>query len=462
MIRQTKDRLDRTGSNLRIMEIMGGVFLMASWSAALAAGPTDADTRRAARRTPVVEAVERTRDAVVNIAATQVVEVRDIFSELFDEWMRSPMPRRQRQYTSLGSGFPIHPDGYVVTNAHVVLRATSLKAVFADQREYEAKPIAIDEEHDLAVLKIEADRPLPAIQLGRSDDLMIGETVIAIGNPLGYHHTVTTGIISATERTLNISENREYRDLIQTDASINPGNSGGPLLNILGELIGINTAIRGDAQNIGFAIPVDSLRKLLPDMLSVEQHRRLLVGLRLDWRTVPYVTTLRGPAVQTGIEPGDVMLSVNGVDIHQDLDFYVYLLGMKPDETLRCRLQRGPRTVTANIRPQAIPIPDGARLLREKFGLTARLLSPEQARQISSRLSGGLVIESVESNSPAERAGLKRGHLIVMIGRYFPTDLEKLGQLLEEVKRGDQVPIRVLEIRRNGTIIMLEGELAAR
>ncbi|NLX13928.1 MAG: PDZ domain-containing protein [Phycisphaerales bacterium] len=458
----TTKRLDTTRYFRCLTGLMGAMLLTQPGPVAAAAGQADAEARRTARRSPIVEAVETSRDAVVNIAATQVVEVRDIFSEFFDEWLRSPAPRRQRQYTSLGSGFPIHPDGYVVTNAHVVLRATSLKAVFADQQEYEARPIAIDEEHDLAVLKIDGDRPLPAIRLGRSDDLMIGETVIAIGNPLGYHHTVTTGIISATERTLNISERRSYRDLIQTDASINPGNSGGPLLNILGELIGINTAIRGDAQNIGFAIPVDSLRKLLPDMLSVEQHRRLLVGLRLDWRSVPYVTTIRGPATQTGIEPGDVLLSVNGVEINQDLDFYVYLLGMAPDEALRVRLQRGPRTVTATIWPQAIPIPDGAKLLRDKFGLTARLLSPEQARQISPRLTGGLAIESVESDSPAERAGLKRGHLIVMIGRYFPTDPEKLGQLLENINRGDQIPVRVMEIRRNGTIVMLEGELTAR
>jgi len=415
------------------------------------------------RRTPVVEVFEKCRDAVVNIAATHVVETRTNRGRMFDYFFDSaPFRRRQHKYTSLGSGFVIHPEGYVVTNAHVVLRAVSQKVIFADKSEYEAERIAVDEEHDLAVLKIKAPRQFPAIQLGRSDDLMIGETAIAIGNPLGYENTVTTGIISALDRTLDVKKDVAYKGLIQTDASINPGNSGGPLLNVLGELIGINTAIRSDAQNIGFAIPVDSLRKLLPEMLSLEQHRRWSVGLRLDWRDTVYVTESRGPAAKADIEAGDILLKVNGKPVKRGMDFYIELLTLNPGEEVVCKLERNGEKIERTIKPEPIPAPDGEKLLKEKFGLSVHLLDKKQARQIHPRLRGGLIITEVEPRSPADYAGLKRGHLIIQLGRYFPNDLDTIGRMLEEVQRADKVMIRVLEVQRGGDLILLEGTLVAR
>src|SRR5690606_783552 len=149
---------------------------------------------------------------------------------------------------SVGSGFVLHAAGYIVTNAHVVARTAERHVIFADGSEYDAQVVAIDEPHDLAILKIDpADRDLKPTPLGTSDDLMVGETVIAIGNPFGYQHTVTAGVVSALGRTLPVTEQHSLKGLIQTDASINPGNSGGPLLNVLGQLVGINTAIRADA-----------------------------------------------------------------------------------------------------------------------------------------------------------------------------------------------------------------------
>ena len=150
---------------------------------------------------------------------------------------------------------------------------------FADGREFSAQVVASDREHDIAMLHVETNETLPTLRLGRSDDLMIGETVIAIGNPLGYQNTVTAGVVSAVGRDLEIARDIALRGLIQTDASINPGNSGGPLLNVLGELVGINTAIRGDAQNIGFAIPVDHLRAAMADLLDIERRYRIETGL---------------------------------------------------------------------------------------------------------------------------------------------------------------------------------------
>lgn len=424
--------------------------------------PTD---RRTARRTPVVDVFEKSRDAVVNIRTTQVVQRRvrlSPFDDLFEDFFmgRPRGPVRQFETTSLGSGFVIHPAGYVVTNAHVVARSTTHKIIFADEREFEAERVAMDERHDLAILRIQGEGSFPTLDLGRSDDLMIGETVIAIGNPLGYHHTVTSGIVSATDRTLQVSGDVAYDNLIQTDASINRGNSGGPLLNVLGELIGINTAIRGDAQNIGFAIPVDTLRKLLPEMLSLKlSEKRLEVGLRLSWRAPVYVVESRGPAAEAGIEPGDELLSVDGVPVVQNFDFYIHLLGINEADPVRVEVERDGRRIRATIQPRHVPIPDGAELLVDRFGLHTRLLTQEEARSL--RIPGGLLITDVERGSPADEGGFQRGHVIVQIDRFFPTSFDQVGLLLEHVARGERVRFGVYQISRT-VIELLHGELRGR
>jgi len=405
-----------------------------------------------------VEVVERTRDAVVNITATQTVE-RTIRFSPFDYFFDIPGRKGNLKRTSLGSGFIIHPDGYVVTNAHVVAQAADQKVIIADGMEFEAPRVAVDERHDLAILHIETDRKFPALTLGRSHDLMIGETVIAIGNPLSYGHTVTSGIISAVNRELPVTNEVTYHDLIQTDAPINPGNSGGPLLNITGELIGINTAIRGDAQNIGFAIPVDSLRKLIPEMLSVESQRRLRIGLRLSWRDDTTVIEASGPAADAGIQPGDVLLSIDGTPIRQDVDFHIHLLQVDGGHPLRLELQRQDQRYAATLRPQRIPIPNGEQLLKAKFGITARLLTAMEARRLG--IKGGLLITHVEAGSPADRAGIVPGHLLVQIGQHFPTDLDQVGLLLENVRRGEEVFVRVYEAQRQGLTVLV-GHLVAR
>jgi serine protease Do len=414
-----------------------------------------------ARRTPVVEVFERSRDCVVNISATRIIE-RTMRLSPFEEFFDLPgFPNRTRKFksTSIGSGFIIHRDGYVVTNAHVVGQAADQKVIFADGTEYEAKRVAVDEQHDLAILKIQSDRTFAAAPLGRSHDVMIGETVIAIGNPLGYQHTVTTGIVSALNRELATRKDVEYKDLIQTDTSINRGNSGGPLLNVLGEVIGINTAIRADAQNIGFAIPIDSLRKMLPEMLSIEQNRRLKTGLRLDWRDSPLVVESRGPAAAAGIEPGDVLLRIDGETVHQNIDYFIHMLQFDGPTTVTLELLRGEERRTARLELQRIPIPDGGRLLRDKFGLSVEVLTEEEAEQLN--LKGGLLITGVERGSPADRAGIHRGQVLVQIKRHFPTDLEEVGLLLEHVRRGEEVYVRIYEFRRR-MINELAGNLVAR
>src|SRR5204863_10077631 len=217
---------------------------------------------------------ERVSLAVVNVSAESIVrEVDPFFGGMLG-------PSRRRKTQSLGSGLIIDAAGVVLTNAHVIEGASRIVVTTLDGRELEADVLGSDRDADLAVLKVDG-KNLPARPLGRSGDLMIGETVIAIGNPFGLSHTVTTGVVSALNRSLN-TDGRTYTDFIQTDASINPGNSGGPLLNIRGELIGVNTAIYGKAQGIGFAIPVDRVHRVMGDLVSFGEVRRAWVGLTVQ------------------------------------------------------------------------------------------------------------------------------------------------------------------------------------
>ncbi len=437
----------------------GLVFTLIFTAVAVGQSPAPDDDKQSVRRTPVVEVVESTRDAVVNISSTQIIEVRSRhgFDSLFDDIFDFPFHSRRRQIkqTSVGSGFVIHAQGYIVTNAHVVSRTAERKVIFADGTEYDADIVAIDEQHDLAILKIESDHELNPIALGRSSDLMIGETVIAVGNPLGYQHTVTTGVVSATGRELVINERKTFDDLIQTDASINPGNSGGPLLNILGELVGINTAIRADAQNIGFAIPVDQLRTLLPEMLDVERRYQINTGLKVIEETLNGATVLKvdevkanSPAEEIGLRGMEVYIdAINGSPVTNLVEYYIALIGRKPGEVIELAVHfadgdQSELKLRLDLRPQ----PDGGELLLGKFGIDAITVTPRLAQDAGIRNLRGLIIARVESGGPADRAGMERGDVIIQIDRYQPRNLEEVGQLLEKVKPGDEVYFGILRI----------------
>ena len=239
------------------------------------------------RRTPIVKAVERVGASVVNINTEEVAPAvrnpfRDSRNPFFDQFFKEFFPSRDNNRRSLGSGVIIHPEGYILTNEHVVSKATIIKVTLIDKREFDARLVGSDIKSDLAVIKIETNENLPHVSLGRSDDLMIGETVIAIGNPFGLQHTVTTGIISALHRSIKGGGNRVYREFIQLDASINPGNSGGPLLNIEGSLIGINTAIFKQAEGIGFAIPINKAKRIINDLIRYGKVRRGWLGVSVQ------------------------------------------------------------------------------------------------------------------------------------------------------------------------------------
>src|SRR6266852_4117085 len=224
------------------------------------------------RRTPVVEAVDRVRAAVVNIHSERTV-MGPASEELFS------LSPSQNRINGMGTGVLVDPRGYIVTNHHVVEDVHVLRVRLGDGSTYSARVLARDADADLALLKIDAGRPLPVMPLGTGKDLMVGETVIAIGNAYGYEHTVTVGVVSALKRDVVLNKEISYKGLIQTDASINPGNSGGPLLNINGEMVGVNVAIRAGAQGISFAIPVDNMISAVAEMMSIRKRQNLWHGL---------------------------------------------------------------------------------------------------------------------------------------------------------------------------------------
>src|SRR5262245_48977448 len=286
-----------------------------------AAGPRTGNPRRSS----AVDVVEKVKASVVNIHSERTV------SDSRDPDRRSDISTSQHRVNGMGTGIIIDPRGYLITNHHVVDDVHSLRVRLHDGTTLPARVVARDPEQDLAVVKIDPPKPLPVIPLGTSSDLMLAEPVIAIGNAFGYEHTVTTGIISALKRDVTLNKDISYKSLIQTSAGINPGNSGGPLLNVYGELIGVNVAIRAGAQNIAFALPIDNVLKVAADMLSSRKRNGLSHGLVVHdevdasdnpvkrWVVVDRVEA--GSAAEAaGLKAGDLIEKVGEVPVKCALD----------------------------------------------------------------------------------------------------------------------------------------------
>jgi len=438
------------------MQVPKLVCWIAVTAAAACCGPALADPDpQEPRRTPIVKVVEQVRDSIVNISATGLVNVER--RDFFDLFL---MPPIQRKVSSIGSGFVLHEAGYIVTNAHVVDRSIDLRVTFANGDAYKAEVLVSDRHHDLAILQIRPKRPLKPIPMGNSDDLMPGETVIAIGNPLTYANTVTSGIISALHRRIEHFSEVVYDDLIQTDAAINPGSSGGPLLNILGELIGINTAIRAGAENIGFAIPVDRLRALLPAMLdsAIADERHFRLGLRVEGAERPRVVELLAgsAADQAEIRVGDELVRVDGRSVGRDVDFYISMLGRSVGDQVAMELRRGGKMREVTLTLTEIPKPDGLALARAKFGLLVEKLTPQAARLFGVRTNAGVLVVDVERRSPADRARCRPGDLLVRIGEYRISQPDVLGALLEDVEPDTPADLTLWRIIR-GEVYEISG-----
>lgn len=424
------------------------IILVSTCLSSQSAAPgQSADRER--RRTPVVDVFEKCRDAVVNIATTRVIRMRSLVpgSPLDEIFEFGPLRAPDRRVESVGSGVLVHASGYIVTNAHVISQASDVQVTFADKQTLSAEVIAVDPEHDLAVLKVTAPQPLPFLKIGRSDDVMIGESVIAIGNPLGLQHTVTAGIVSALDRELNFRSDVTYRGLIQTDAPINPGNSGGPLLNVNGELIGINTAIRGDAQNIGFAIPSDRLWELLPVLLDVERRKRVSFGLGVSGTDARIASIRKGsPAAEADLAVGDRIVRFNGEPLQNGIDYYVHLLGQAPDTKVELQVERGQRVLKVTVPLVAIPLPDGAELARRLLGLELAEIPEELRRKYDLPPYARLLVEAVERGSPADRARIRARDLIIRLDRVPVRALTDVGLVLEKAQAGETIFVEGLRI----------------
>jgi len=377
------------------------------------------------RRTATVRVVEKVGPAVVNITTERVVGGQRPFQPFagdpfFEQFFRDFFePRLPQTAQSLGSGVIIDEAGHVLTNEHVVSRADVIRASLADGREFEATLVGADPNNDLAVLQLESEERLPAVAPGSSADLMVGEPVIAIGNPFGLSNSVTTGVVSALDRSIR-SQDRAFHGFLQTDASINPGNSGGPLLNAEGELVGINTAIYQGADGIGFAIPIDVAKRVVHELITRGEVAPVWLGLDLqdldprlsEVMQLPQqlsgglVSRVRAgsPAAASGIERGDIITRVDGHPVRSAREFYEILERGTVGQPLRLTLFRDGAERQAAAVLAEIPEAEIAELAEQMLGF-----SLEAAPQ------GGFRVTSVRSGSGAHRIGIERGDLILGI-----------------------------------------------
>jgi serine protease Do len=374
------------------------------------------------RRTPVVAAIETVGPAVVNISSEYEVEQRSPFGHdpFFNNFFRDFFEPRTQKRSSLGSGVIIDGGrGFILTNAHVIEKRAVIKVILQDERQFEASIVGIDPDSDLAVLKINTDEPLPAVPMGDSDDLLIGETVIAIGNPFGFSHTVTTGVISALKRSIK-TDARIFHEFIQTDASINPGNSGGPLLNINGQLIGINTAIYAKAQGIGFAIPINRAKRIVNDLIQFGHVVQAWIGILvqdLDRDTAEYfklkesggvavtVVEKESPAAQAGMQAGDLILAFAGRKIGTSQDFYTATRALSAGEKFTLLLRRKGRELTRTIQAEVFPEARAPELAWRRLGVKVSAADGDK----------GVLITALRKESALARVGVTHGDIVHQI-----------------------------------------------
>jgi S1-C subfamily serine protease len=394
------------------------------------------------RRTATVRVVEKVGPSVVNITTERLQEAPSPFSSnaqpdigpLSDDFFHHFFDSGERLTKSLGSGVIFDRNGHVLTNEHVVARADRVAVTLADGREFEAELVGADPNNDLAVLRIATDEGLPFTPPGRSSDLMVGEPVIAIGNPFGFSNSVTTGVISAVDRSLNARGSFAFHGLLQTDAAINPGNSGGPLLNAAGELVGINAAIYGGAEGIGFAIPIDVARRVIRELLLYGEVHPVWLGLEfqdLDPALRTVMALPRGiggvlinrlhpnsPASRAGIRRGDLAASIDGRTIRNAEQLFEMLEGMTPGQVRMFELFRDGKFRKASVTAEELPQAMVDSIASRKLGLDLAL---------SSKV-GSFEIKHVDPDSAAAKLGLRAGdYLLRMNGVTLasPEDLRR-------------------------------------
>ncbi|MEZ6040150.1 MAG: trypsin-like peptidase domain-containing protein [Planctomycetaceae bacterium] len=452
------------------------------------------------RQTPLVRAVQQCRRSVVNIHTERLTA---------DEKESRFFSAKPRKVTGMGTGIIVDERGYIVTNYHVIQDVDRILVTQEDGTSFDARPVSFDRRQDLAIIRIESREPLDVMPMGTSSDLMLAETVFAVGNAYGYEHTVTSGIVSALHRDVEVDETQSYENLIQTDASINPGNSGGPLLNLEGEVIGINVAIRAGAQRIGFAIPIDDARQTIARLMSVERLNGVAHGLTTrDVKSADALTLVvdsvapGSDADLCGIRAGDVLQSVRGITINDGTDLERSLLDIPAGRTLDVLVQRGGEEYTLSYtigagrsvgnsyvsaksgsgleaktvsttgpslpvltEPEATaaePTPDPvvARAW-EMFGIRLEALDDKDMRSVQGRYKGGMKISNVRQGGPAARHGLRNGDILVGLDDYETLGPANLRYILSEDRIRTMNSISFLIVRA-GSVPPLTGAIDLR
>ncbi len=411
---------------------------------------------------------DRVTPAVVNVSVVPKrglqgggEEAPERFKEFFgEEFYERFFRRRPREEArASGSGVIVDPKGYILTNNHVIENAQDINVRLSDGRKLPAKLVGRDPKTDLAVLKVDAPGPLPAAELGDSDQLRVGQWAIAIGNPFGLDRTVTVGIISATARTrVGVTQ---YENFIQTDASINPGNSGGPLLNLDGKVVGVNTAIVAAGQGIGFSIPINQAKEVMRQLIAGGRVVRGWLGIAIQDVTDELAGTFGvkehegvlvadvmkgGPAEAAGIKPGDVIVEFNGGPIKEVPELQRRVAAAAPGQRVRLTVIRDKKPARLDVKIGEMPSDEPAPAAsqdEEGWGLSVEPLTGEAALRLDLPVASGLFVTDVAPGSPADRAGLHRSDVILEVGRKPVDDPRALYQALARLKPGERVLVYV-------------------
>ena len=421
------------------------------------------------------EVAAAVKPSVVNIASTTTVRMREMsnpffndpfFREFFGDQFRQPRQRQEKR-SGTGSGVIVDKDGYILTNNHVIKDAEEIKVTLSNKKVYKGKVVGKDPKTDLAVVKIDASN-LPAVKIGNSDQLKVGMRVIAIGNPFGLNQTVTTGVISATGRA-NVGI-ADYEDFIQTDAPINPGNSGGALINIRGELIGINTAIissTGGYQGIGFAIPSNMAKVVMDSLIKHGKITRGWLGVSIQSITpdlakefslksdkgVLISDVMHGsPAEQAGLQRGDVVIELNGKAVEDAAGLKIMVAATPPGTTVALKYVRNGETKTAQVTMKELPdqMQLSGKVDNHLKGVTVQTLTPEirDALNIPARING-VVVSDVDENSPASEI-LTKGDVILEINKKKISSVKDYQAVISSIKTGQKI---LLLIVRSGSML---------
>jgi len=432
-----------------------------------------------------VELAEKVKPSVVNISTTKTVKMpgnpfrhffgpgrEDQFGDFFGRFF-GDVPDRELKQKSLGSGFIIDKDGYIVTNNHVVEGADEIKVKLADGREFKAKVIGRDRKTDIALIKISSTfENLQALPLGDSENVMVGQWVLAVGNPFGLGNTVTQGIISATGRVIGAGP---YDNFLQTDAPINPGNSGGPLINLRGEAIGICTAIVAGGQGIGFAIPINMAKSMVPQLKEKGKFVRGWIGVSIQTITPEIAQGLGvkettgalvadvvpgGPAAAAGMARGDVVVSFDGKDVKNISDLSRLVAETPVGKTVTVKVMRsGKETeLSLTVAEMAEDRAGGIRKsgMEKDLGIAVEEITPQLQNQFGIKDRRGVVIVEVASGSPADMAGLQAGDVIKELNRKAVGNLSDYEKAMAKAQKGKPV---LLLIKRGGqTLYVTIGE----